>query len=254
MGATDVKAIEELSLLPNTEIKISYDTKRTRLHALKQVHFGNDDYEFKIGRNLDYAEYYEMITDPDLMEGGRTLFSGVFQNKYHDTIDGLFSQIVTSDDISLNARKQSELEKNIARFTDYRTYLTFDLKVTDQNGNEQMLSKTLNIKSGGETQTPFYIAVVASFAQLYKVSDFGEFGNTVRLVVFDEAFNKMDSDRIVESIKLLRHLNLQALICTPPDKLSDIMPLADKTLLVYKGNYRMQIIPWDKQFEDKLYE
>ncbi|ATW28196.1 ATP-binding protein [Candidatus Formimonas warabiya] len=222
--------------------------------ALQKAQFGTDSYRFIVGRHPDYAEYYDMIMDPDLMEESGGLFSSSFLNRYEALIDSLFSRIVASDDSQLNERKQSELQANIQRYTDYRTYLHFDLETTDQNGSVQLLSKTLNTKSGGETQTPFYIAILASFAQIYRVNDTSSFGNTMRLVIFDEAFNKMDSERIVESIRLLRKMKLQAVICTPPDKLPDIMPEADRTLLVLKDGYRMQILPWSKDLEDKLDE
>lgn len=215
--------------------------------ALRQAQFGTDSYQFRVERNPDYAEYYDMIMAPELMEGDMGLFALPFQDKYGQLIEKLFSQITTADDTQLNARKQSELQENIQRYTDFRTYLKFDLETTDQNGMKQLLSQTLNTKSGGETQTPFYIAVLASFAQLYRVNDTSGFGNTVRLAVFDEAFNKMDSDRIIESVRLLRKMGLQAIICTPPDKVSDIMPIADRTLLVNKDKYRMHILPFSKE-------
>ena len=219
--------------------------------ALEQAQFGTDRYKFRVDRSPDYAAYYDMIMAPELMEGEAGLFAMPFQQKYGQLIEDLFSRIATSDDSQLNDRKQSELQENIARFTDFRTYLKFDLETTDQNGSKQLLSQTLNTKSGGETQTPFYIAVLASFAQIYQVNNrSGLANNTVRLVVFDEAFNKMDSERIVESVRLLRKMGLQAIICTPPDKLPDIMPLADRTLLVCKDKYKMHILPYGKRIEN----
>lgn len=223
------------------------DQVRSLNRALRQAQFGTDSYQFRVERNPDYAEYYDMIMAPELMEGDMGLFALPFQDKYGHLIEKLFSQITMADDTQLNARKQSELQENIQRYTDFRTYLKFDLETTDQNGSKQLLSQTLNTKSGGETQTPFYIAVLASFAQLYRVNDTSSFGNTVRLAVFDEAFNKMDSDRIIESVRLLRKMGLQAIVCTPPDKISDIMPIADRTLLVDKNKYKMHILPFGKE-------
>ena len=233
------------------KLKASIDQVQTQVknlnRALRHAQFGTDRYQFRVERNPDYAEYYDMIMAPELMEGDVGLFALPFQNKYGQLIEKLFSQITMADDTQLNARQQSELQENIQRYTDFRTYLKFDLETTDQNGTKQLLSQTLNTKSGGETQTPFYIAVLASFAQLYRVNDPSVFGNTVRLVVFDEAFNKMDSERIIESVRLLRKMRLQAIICTPPDKVADIMPIADRTLLVNKDKYQMHILTFGKE-------
>lgn len=220
-------------------------------NALKMARFGNDKYEFSVDPNPAYLNYYDMIMSNLLDDGTEGLFSYNFTEKYKSVIDNLFDQITSFDS---NSEKSV---KSVKIFSRYQTYLAFDLITTDSNGRREKLSKSIFTKSGGETQTPFYIAVLASFAHLYRTNDPKETGNTVRLVVFDEAFNKMDGERIIESVKLLRSFGLQAIICTPPEKAADIAPIADKVQLVYKealgGGYRSTVVEWTKEMSE-IYE
>lgn len=115
----------------------------------------------------EYKRYYDMIVDDMLLEGGYNLYSEMFNTKYKDEIMDLFS--VIADDKNDSESDYSNYERRVRMFTDYRTYLSFDLEVINKEGEVQRLSKTMGKKSGGEIQTPFYIAVLASFAQLYRV-------------------------------------------------------------------------------------
>lgn len=219
------------------KLKSSIDTVKNQIDelngALKESSFGSDRYRFVSSPKMEYRRYYDMITDEMLMEG-HNISSQLFRDKHKDAIDELFRQI-TDIDSELNADARAEIEKSISRFTDYRTYLNFDLIVTDAEDRNQRLSKTLHKKSGGETQTPFYISVLASFAQLYRIKHKNESSNTMRLIIFDEAFSKMDSERIQESIRLLRRFGLQAILSAPPEKIGDIAPLVDRNLCVIRS-------------------
>jgi uncharacterized protein YPO0396 len=213
--------------------------------ALKGASFGEDTYSFQVAAKPDYKRYYDMIMDEMITHGGYNLLSVQFNDKYKEEIADLFA-IITNDD---GIGGSSEYERRVQEFTDYRTYLSFDLVVAGHDGTTQRLSKTISKKSGGETQTPFYIAVLASFSQLYRAGR-EKIPKTTRLIIFDEAFSKMDGERIIRSIELLRKFNFQVIISAPPDKISEIATLVDRNICVLRDGKRAYV----RSFDPKLYE
>lgn len=241
---SEEKAYEQFREEFISKLKANIDEVKSQIDelndALKNSTFGVDKYHFNVKPKQEYKRFYDMITDDMLMEG-QNLWSEAFNSKYHEEIEELFKKLTNSDSNDEN------YNKNISIYTDYKTYLSFDLVVTDKDGGVQHLSRTLDKKSGGETQTPFYISILASFAQLYRINK-NRNDNTLRLIVFDEAFNKMDEERMKESLKLLKTFQFQAIIAAPSEKAGEIIPLVPNTLCVIKKGRSTIVEEWK---EDK---
>jgi uncharacterized protein YPO0396 len=231
-----LKAYEQFRDEFISKLQSSIDIVKSQLNdlnlSLKEIPFGKDAYyKFTFTPNPDYKPYYDMITDP-LFYTGFYSSSPEILEKYSDTLDSLFKQIIDAADENLDSEMKKNLEKNIKIYTDYRTYLKFDLKVIKENGREESLAKRLLKKSGGETQTPFYICILASFVRTYMMKQNEKYSNTIRLIIFDEAFSKMDHKRIPECVRLLKSFGFQTILSAPSEKIGDIAPIVDKTILV----------------------
>lgn len=188
--------------------------------ALRGITFSNERYEFLFMPSRKYRSYYEMIMDDFNVVQGESIFSGVFHENHKEVIEELF------DRLTLNNESSARI---LDEFTDYRTYMDYDIKIIHMDGSFSYYSKVCEEKSGGETQTPFYVTVAASFVQLYSNNIGGE---AAGLIMFDEAFNNMDDERIGAVLEFLNRLPLQLIIAAPPDKIQYIGPSMEETLLV----------------------
>ena len=187
--------------------------------ALENIYYGEDSYHFKIMPDKKKEGLYRMITSENNVEG-YTLFTSLFEEEYKDEIKELFDKLTARDD---NGKKVVE------EYTDYRSYLDYDIEIHKRNGKIQRFSDIYGEKSGSETQVPYYVAIAASFYQLYR------FDNSVRLMLLDEAFDKMDDERIQSMMEFFRSLKLQTIMATPPAKIEVIGEHVDTILTAIRA-------------------
>lgn len=193
--------------------------------ALEGKKFGHDSYKLIYGASLDpeYKVYYDMIMDNTAVDDHK-LFTEGLNRKNEQILMELFNKISSSD---------PQFDRLSYEFLDYRKYMDYDIEVIHDNGTKSLFSKVSKEKSGGETQVPFYIVIAASFQQLLSRNKRMSSGC---IVLFDEAFNNMDSGRIDAMMKYYSSLSIQLLIAIPPQRVEDIVNYVNTALIVHKVN------------------
>ncbi|MCK4818431.1 hypothetical protein KA005_21855, partial [bacterium] len=106
----------------------------------------------------------------------------------------------------------------------------------DGKGNPEYLSRRLGKGSGGEHQSPFYVAIGAALAAAYRIDrkEDGSYIGGMGLAVFDEAFSKLDLQNTVSALGFLDELGLQVLLAAPDEKYGQIAEHVDTIVNVYR--------------------
>jgi len=202
---------------------------------LRTLRFGQDQYSFSLIQKQEKKQLLSVISDAaQIRDYEGELFEQIIDEQQRKSIENLFSKILENELDSIEVRE----------ICDYRMYYTYDIKIKhtetiDKKTGlmlESSLSKSLREKSGGETQTPYYVAIAASFFRFFKDDE-----QAIRLVLFDEAFNKMDDDRIGNMLSFFKQMGIQVLTAVPTEKIETIAPHVDKVNLILRKDYHAHI-------------
>ena len=242
----------------------AYQMKDELNRIISKLDFGKDKYQFVITKNKGPdGRFYKMFMDDSLsinpaqlsggMENQLNMFTMEHEEEYGEMMNELINIFIPPEDA---AREElEEAKKNMEKYADYRTYLSFDMQQIIHGDKEMKigLSRMIRKNSGGEGQNPLYIALLASFAQVYRINLSPKIRRapTIRLVVLDEAFSKMDAEKVASCISLIRGLGFQAVISATNDKIQNYLENVDKTFVYANPNKKHISI---QEFEREDYD
>ncbi|RUO80943.1 hypothetical protein CWI84_02185 [Idiomarina tyrosinivorans] len=208
------------------EIDYTFDVLNSQLSGLT---FNDNTYYFKhpVTRIESLKEIHDYITDTsDLSE--------------HD-IGGLFDE--DKDSPAIESIQNLLLDNRLHEISDYRNFYTYDIiEKNSRSGEARSVSKLLSTGSGGEKQTPFYVALGASFMSAYRIKRIGNhIHGGAALAVFDEAFSKMDGNNAQSALAFFRDIGLQVILVAPPEIDLKSGRFADKIYNVLRDGNRIYL-------------
>ena len=226
----------------NDQINKIRDLIRELNSHLKNRPFHKEMYSFEMSPNpelKDILELVEAYTQLDSANVG-SLFDMKFDDnaQHKDALERIHEVLKDEGESSL--------------LQDYRNFYNFELVVKDLDGNRKTtLSQRIKTGSGGEHQVPFYVAMAAALGATYRLKE-GNDGKPVggfSLSVFDEAFNKLDSENTVTSLGFMSDLGLQTIIAAPDEKYSLLSTCMDTIINVCRDG---RVVDIDVEFPTDL--
>jgi hypothetical protein len=193
---------------------------------LKNIQFGYDTFELeypwvpRLQKVYEFFEAVEGLVDTLEKEKG-SIFESQHLSEEHRATATHIKDLLLTEDLGLAERHLKEL-------ADYRNYRRYDIIRRNKAGTQRL--STWGTGSGGELETPFYVirAAVLSHA-------LGHFGRerqgapSLRLMLSDEAFSKMDEARSRSVLQFLsKSLGLQLIVAMPTSKSGAVKPEFEK--------------------------
>lgn len=237
LDSAKARAEEELcehfiSRIRNSLLSAKRDIKVLN-DALKKHPFGseNEVFEFIGAKSSDtlLGSVYRIAMETNQDTVANNLFSESLDLQSQRTMEKVFD-ILSSNEDNLEFH---DIKREII---DYRNYLNYDIKICTGDDNPMLYSKNQDSKSGGETQTPFYALIAGAFQSILNKSERDKRSPT-SLVLFDEAFNTMDGERIRQMLEFYRELDIQLIISVPSSRFSYISPYCDNIICLAKNGY-----------------
>lgn len=165
--------------------------------SLKQHPIGTSRYQVHYRQNPDFKVYHELVEANALARPGELFFASA-EPRFRDAIERFLSLLIDKAD-SVEA----------TRLLDYRQYYEYDMEVVEDDGRKTSVDRHSGKFSGGENQSPYFIAILASYLRAYRRYGSRRRDLSIGLVPIDEAFSKLSGERIKNCMEAIQAFDLQ---------------------------------------------
>jgi hypothetical protein len=218
---------QDVALALSTNLKLLHDTFDRFNKALKSTPaFTNGErYQFIYRVRPDLQTLLSFVKNVSDFGADGNLFGDP------GNIPAQFEELLRDKAATGNAAAKSPLD-------DYREFYEFDIRIDSedpQTGAAKTvghLSKRIGPGSGGEHRAPLYVIAGAALYSAYRMDKNNRDG--MRLILLDEAFDKMDAPNIVATMRYLQELGLQVLMASPGENLATLTAFLDRYFEIQK--------------------